>query len=254
VAMGFSVSTLTRLFATIVGAGYLEMLQGKRRVKQFLEARLSYGLTQAARQLHNEWIWFRRHRRACGKAGQFLHALPIKLNIGCGPNRKEGWVNVDILDSAADLQLDLRERWPFPENSVSYIYSEHSFEHFDLQFEVPHLLAEARRVLEPDGVFDVAVPDTEAPLRAYGDPNATYWSVASENRWHPHCQTQLERINYHFRQNGEHKYAWDAETLASAMRTAGFTEIARREFNSSLDTRPFSLWMVGKKPPNSEVE
>jgi predicted SAM-dependent methyltransferase len=220
-------------------------------IKQYLEARCSYGLNQAARHLHNEWIWFRRHRRARRKVQYFLHSLPIKLNIGCGPNRKEGWVNVDILDPAADLQLDLRERWPFPDNSVAYVYSEHVLEHFDLHFEVPHFLTEAHRVLEPDGVLDVAVPDSEPPLKAYGDPNATYWSIASANRWHPGCQTQLERINYHFRQAGEHKYAWDAETLAIALHIAGFTAVARRDFNPLLDTRPLSLWMVGKKPATS---
>lgn len=223
-------------------------------LKHYLEARLSRGLSRAARQLHDEWIWFCRHRRACRNVGRFWPPLPVKLNIGCGPNRKEGWVNVDILDFAADLQLDLREPWPFPDNSVSYIYSEHVLEHFEPRVEVPHFLAEARRVFEPGAVFDVAVPDTEPPLKAYGNPNAVYWLVASENNWHRGCQTQLERINYHFRQDGEHKYAWDAETLASVLRTAGFTAVARRDFNPILDTRPVSLWMVGEKPADRVVK
>jgi predicted SAM-dependent methyltransferase len=217
-------------------------------IKNYLGARFPYGLNEAARQLHNEWIWLRRHRRACRKLRRLSSLPPIKLNIGCGPNRKEGWVNVDILDPAADLQLDLRERWPFPESSASYIYSEHVLEHFDFCVEVPHFLAEARRVLEPGGVLDIVVPDTEKPLKAYGDPNASYWSVASDNNWHPGCRTQLERINYHFPQNGEHKYAWDSETLASVLCATGFTDVTRREFNPHLDTRPLSLCMLARRP------
>jgi len=141
--------------------------------------------------------------------------------------------------------LDLREKWPFPDNSASYIYSEHVFEHFEPLKEAPHFLREASRILKPGGVFDVVVPDTEAPLKAYGDPSASYWSASK--RWHPEwCRTELDHINYHFRQDGEHKYAWDSETLAFALQSAGFTSISRREFDPALDTedrRIGSLYM-----------
>jgi predicted SAM-dependent methyltransferase len=225
-------------------------------LKSYLKRRMPYGLGEAARQLRNEWMLFRRHRRAVKKVPRFLQALPLKLNLGCGPNRKDGWVNVDLFHSRADLQLDLRAPWPFPDNSVSYIYSEHLFEHFEFHVEVPHFLREALRVLEPGGFFDVAVPDTVPLLKSYGDPSAPYWSIALARGFHPGCQTQLERINYHFRQNGKHKYAWDAETLARALQTAGFTAVAQRDFDPTLDSaqRLLSLHMVGKKPiePGSE--
>jgi predicted SAM-dependent methyltransferase len=207
------------------------------------------------RQLLDESVVFFRHRRGAKQVSRFLRALPIKLNLGCGPNRKDGWVNVDLYDPAADLHLDLRDAWPFPDGSVSYIYSEHVFEHFDFQEEVPHFLQEALRVLEPGGIFDVAVPDTEAPLKAYGDPNATFWTVASKMQWHPGCETQLERINYHFRQHGQHKYAWDAETLAKTLQTAGFRGIRRREFDSAMDSaeRLMSLYMLAQKPAKARA-
>ena len=216
----------------------------------YLKKGMSYGLRESARRLGSEWELSRRHRREVKRAARFLRALPVKLNLGCGPNRKDGWVNVDLFDPKADLQLDLREPWPFPANSVSYIYSEHVFEHFEVHVEVPHVLGEALRVLEPGGIFDVAVPDTEPPLKAYGDPAATYWSTASAKQWHPGCRTQLERINYHFRQDGEHKYAWDAETLARTLEAAGFAPVAQRDFDPTMDSaeRVLSLYMVGRKP------
>jgi hypothetical protein len=46
-------------------------------------------------------------------------------NLGSGFHPKIDWVNVDLIDEA-DLQLDLRERLPFDDGSVSDIYSEHS--------------------------------------------------------------------------------------------------------------------------------
>jgi len=221
-----------------------------RSLRAYVKKRLPYGLRQAVEQLSEEWRLFGRHRRAAQKASRFLQVLPVKLNLGCGPKRKEGWVNIDLFESAADLQLDLRLDWPFPDGSVSYIYSEHVFEHFEIHFEVPHFLQEALRVLEPGGIFDVVVPDSEVALRAYGNPGATFWTMASQLGWHPGCETQLERINYHFRQDGQHKYAWDAETLARALRTAGFTAVARRDFDATMDSaeRVLSLYMVAKKP------
>lgn len=71
-----------------------------------------------------------RQRRELKRVAM-LRVIPLELNLGCGPNRKQGWLNIDIFDRGADLRLDLREPWPFLEYSVSFIYSEHSFEHFD---------------------------------------------------------------------------------------------------------------------------
>ena len=172
------------------------------------------------------------------------------LNLGCGENRRQGWLNIDLFDPAADLQLDLRRRWPFPDGSVAYIYSEHAFEHFEFYEEVPHFLAESLRVLQSGGVFDVGVPDTEWPLCGYGNPNHDYWPFAPT--WHPtSCETQLDHINYHFRQDGQHKYAWDEKTLARSLRRAGFGSIVRRSFDARLDSesrRKGTLYMRAIKP------
>ena len=206
-------------------------------MKRYLRSKTTMGFRNALRQARYEWELSCRHQRSLKKAANFSQALPIQLNLGCGPNPKKGWLNIDLFERTADLQLDLREPWPFPDNSVSYIYSEHVFEHFDFHREVPYFLAEALRVLEPGGVFDVVVPDTEEPLRAYGDPKSSYWSTLAK-RWHPEwCQTELDHINYHFRQDGEHKYAWDLDTLTRSLKRAGFQCVVRREFDSGMDTK-----------------
>jgi len=225
-------------------------------LKDFLKKRMSYGEREAVRQLRREWRLSRVHRREMKRVARFLQALPVKLHLGCGPKRKEGWVNIDLFDRAADLQLDLRNAWPFPDNSVSYIYSEHVFEHFEIHTEVPHFLREALRVLEPGGIFDVVVPDTVPAIKAFGDPDATFWSLALVHNWHPGCQTQLEHINYHFRQHGEHKYAWDLETLSRVLRTAGFEGVTQRDFDPTMDSpeRVLSLWVVAKKPTRTLSE
>jgi predicted SAM-dependent methyltransferase len=204
-------------------------------LKNFVKSHTTYTLRRAIRDLAQESSLYYHHWSATRKVHRYLRALPLKLNLGCGPNTKLGWLNIDLFDSAADLQLDLRRRWPFPDNSVVHIYSEHSFEHFEFSQEVPHFLAESLRVLQNGGIFDVGVPDTEWPLRGYGNRDHDYWPFAP--KWHPgDCETQLDHINFHFRQGEQHKYAWDEETLARSLRRSGFVSICRRSFDPVLDT------------------
>jgi predicted SAM-dependent methyltransferase len=188
------------------------------------------------------------HASARRAAGLAPHDL--KLHIACGPNIKQGWTNIDLVPSA-DLQLDLREPWPFRDNSASIVYSEHFFEHLEYPLEAERFLAESMRVLAPGGRFSVGVPDTEWPLRAYIEGDAEYFRLARE-RWHPAwCDTRMHQINYHFRQEQEHKYAYDFETLERVLAKAGFVSITRRDFDPSIDSearRIGTLYVDGRKP------
>jgi predicted SAM-dependent methyltransferase len=222
-------------------------MEMKESVKQYIKGHASKGLFQAASKVRQELVIFRRHRAGVAKARQFREASGAKLNLGCGPNLKAGWINVDLFDSHADLQLDLREGWPFADGRISHIYSEHVFEHFEFQDEVPHFLAESFRVLKSGGVFEVGVPGVENMLKGYGDPNNPVWH--GQKNVHPSwCETQLDHINYTFRQGTEHKYAWDFETLSNVLRKAGFVNIIERDFDPACDTRTGTLFIKASKP------
>ena len=221
--------------------------------KKLVKSHTTYAFRRAIRDLAQEGRLACRHLVATRKVSRFLQQRPLRLNLGCGRNGRSGWLNIDLFDSAADLQLDLRKRWPFPDGIVAHVYSEHAFEHFEFLEEVPHFLAESLRVLQKGGIFDVGVPDTEWPLRGYGDPNHDYWPFAPI--WHPRdCETQLDHINYHFRQGEQHKYAWDEETLRRSLQRAGFAQITPREFDPALDSesrRIGTLYMRATKPGQS---
>lgn len=49
--------------------------------------------------------------------------LPLRLNLACGRNKAEGFVNVDIRKEVKpDLTLDLLDKkWPWKDNSVDYV-------------------------------------------------------------------------------------------------------------------------------------
>jgi predicted SAM-dependent methyltransferase len=149
----------------------------------------------------------------------------LKLHLGCGPIKLEGWVNVDILGMHPDLYWDLRHGVPFPDGSAQCIFLEHVLEHFALGDIMP-LLADCRRVLVPGGVLRVGVPDLGRYMRSYAGDG----SLIDELR--PGRPTALLAVAEVTQFHG-HRSAWDAETLETVLREAGFDEVAEKQFGES---------------------
>jgi SAM-dependent methyltransferase len=79
------------------------------------------------------------------------------LELGCGDAKREGFFGIDILPSpSVDLVLDItKKRLPFPDNSMDYIYSSHTFEHLTNHRFV---LREIMRVAKPDAMVEIWTP------------------------------------------------------------------------------------------------
>jgi len=87
------------------------------------------GFRRAAHDLKREFRIQRLHRAALKRVRRYS-GNNLRLNVGCGKNIKQGWINID-LSKEADLQLDVREPLPFASESASMVYSEHFFEHLE---------------------------------------------------------------------------------------------------------------------------
>lgn len=103
----------------------------------------------------------------------------VKLDLGCGVNKREGFLGVDSLKlKGVDLVADLTKKWPWKDNSVDEINMSHTLEHFT-QEERVHVMNEMYRVLKPvdydnagkavRGLATIITPYLFAD-RAYGDP------------------------------------------------------------------------------------
>lgn len=87
---------------------------------------------------------------------------PIKINLGCGSDYREGWVNVDALEYfQPDLVHDLTSPLPFPDQSVTYILAQDILEHFTKE-DLPILLKEIGRLVQKNGQVEIRVPSVSA--------------------------------------------------------------------------------------------
>ncbi len=152
----------------------------------------------------------------------------LKLNIGCGKVKYDGWVNIDI-DYNADLILDTRKGLPFKENSIDFIFSEHFVEHLTFE-ESQKLLRECYKCLKAGGTIRTATPDLDYIVSKYG----TDWKNQDWINWPEYnfIKTKGRMLNISFREWG-HKYLFNAEDLQNHLVSVGFKNTIRCDQNRS---------------------
>lgn len=152
-----------------------------------------------------------------------FHPLPKGrrrlLHIGCGGNRLEGWVNVDISeDSEADLLHNVADgSFPFEDGSIDVIHSEDFIEHIPLD-SGGHFLRECYRVLKPGGYMRLLTPDLLGFARNYLNRDEEHFKWFADNF---QCRTWAEAFNFGMRMGG-HTFLYDEETLDLVLKETGF--------------------------------
>lgn len=81
----------------------------------------------------------------------------VKLNLGCGAFKKEGYVNVDCCAHLKpDVVHDLNKLpYPFPDNHFDVVEADHVLEHLGDVFGV---MKELRRIMKDGGALSIKVP------------------------------------------------------------------------------------------------
>lgn len=88
----------------------------------------------------------------------------MKVDLGCGKFKREGYVGVDLVENGedppknVDYVMDLRSGLPFADEEVDDIFCSHFLEHLT-NAEGLGLLKDCTRVLKPGGILELIVPD-----------------------------------------------------------------------------------------------
>ncbi len=91
------------------------------------------------------------------------------LNLGCGNRYSTSpeWTNIDIVSSGENVMAyDLKKGVPFPDESFDLIYHSHVFEHIP-KSQADSFIKECIRVLRPNGILRIVIPDLEQIVRNY---------------------------------------------------------------------------------------
>ena len=200
----------------------------------------------------------------------------VKVNVGCGLAVAPNWINIDGSFNALVANLPnflhslaykvsgarnyytrgeycklLRENffihhdlsWGLPLNdcSVDFIFTSHFIEHLYKQ-DAKKLLQDCYRVMKPDGILRVSIPDLEYAISLYSSGK------------------KYEMLNNYFFIEDDsfyarHKFMYDFEIISEVLRSIGFHSIQKLKYQYGevpdlpiLDNRPDeSLFIEAKK-------
>lgn len=101
----------------------------------------------------------------------------IKVDIGCGSRKPEGFIGVDIYPwPGVDIVADLTKIFPFPDNTVDEIRAYDCLEHLP---NIIHSMNEIWRICKPGATVDILVPSTDG-RGAFQDPtHVSFWNINS---------------------------------------------------------------------------
>jgi len=192
----------------------------------------------------------------------------IRLNLGCGSVRPDGWINTDSslnahlqriplvgglvqkafhtveYDNNNLVYMNLNKEWPYKSGTVDIVYASHLFEHLTLS-SAELFLKESYRCLKPGGVMRIVVPDLYKICKKYiheyeneGKADPTEFIMWAINM---HREGQYgKKINW-FKKlilewqgyPHQHKFMYDEKSLANKLKQNGFNNIASLSYGVS---------------------
>lgn len=136
----------------------------------------------------------------------------MRLHLGCGKRRFDGFINIDLHDS--DLDCDIRFL-PFDPNSADEIIAIHVAEHFYVR-EILKILRGWYEILKPGGTMVLELPCLDKVLEHFkkGSPeNFTLWALYGDPNTHKDGEPAL------------HKWCWSKDQMRQLLKAVGFDDV-----------------------------
>jgi predicted SAM-dependent methyltransferase len=149
---------------------------------------------------------------------QILGILPagasVRLHVGSGRERLEGWINMDVQDlPGVDVVADVTEGLRLPDASAEAVFAEHFLEHLRID-DATGFLLECQRVLRPGGWLRLSTPNLDWVW-------ATHYRLSLDEAGKRAAALATNRAFHGWR----HRFLWNREMLGEALRSCGFEEV-----------------------------
>ena len=170
-----------------------------------------------------------------------------RLNWGCGKITPASWINSDIAaEPGVDISGNILDGLPLDDHSIDYISSQHALPELKIYDQV-EALSELHRILKPDGVLRLSLPDLDLAIAAYQNGKRDYfliwdWDTISGNfitqmLWY---NLSLTPFTYEF-----------AEEL---LQKAGFRNVCRVAYHQTVSPYPEIVELDSREQESFFVE
>jgi len=136
----------------------------------------------------------------------------VKLHLGCGNKRWDGYVNIDM--KGGDVECDIRSL-PYLDETADEIVAIHVAEHFFIT-DLLAVLTEWHRVLKTGGKLVLELPcwdKVQRLIKADAPDNFTRWALYGQPKTHVDGVPAL------------HKWCWSIDEFREMLEAAGFVNI-----------------------------
>jgi predicted SAM-dependent methyltransferase len=158
---------------------------------------------------------------------------PLRISIGAGNRRLEGWINTDV-HWRTRFYLDLLKPWPVPDGSVAAIYADNVIEHFSLE-DFRHILQYAFVALAEGAIIRLVTPDVGRTVQAYVNNDTLANQHLERHRKAGYsAEYPVDLLRITFAECGHHLgFCHDFQSLSSELVRSGFSDCCRKEVGQS---------------------
>jgi len=178
------------------------------------------------------------------------------INVGCGAHPINGWINYDFngfiffakvsilrkvlnrlkyipdgykefMDQVIQENIHFAnagKHIPESDNSIDVIYSSHMLEHLDRE-ETDVFLSESKRVLVPDGIIRIVVPDFEKLIENYQKNKNPQKFIDDSCLSGKKPKALLKKIQYLIQGHGWHFCMYNKTSIIALFKRHGFQNI-----------------------------
>jgi predicted SAM-dependent methyltransferase len=209
----------------------------------------------------------------------------VRINIGCGQTPTSSWKNFDnsfslrlskiplipdilhrlgFLESSqyqfikfartSDIEYgDATKGLPLKQESCEVVYSSHMLEHLD-RYEANKFLKEAYRVLIPNGIIRIVVPDIKKQIAQYNNSGDADAFIEASHMCVPRPTSLAQKLRLLLVGTRHHQWMYDGISLSRLLQKHGFIETEIMPVGKTNIPEPRSLDLQERSSESVYVE
>lgn len=162
----------------------------------------------------------------------------MKLNVGCGTDYREGFINIDGSNTLpkVDKVIDISNESllsHFSEGEIEYILANDIIEHH-FHWEAVQILKDFFVLLKNGGVAEIRVPDAEVIIKSWKLTINKKLNLLFGGQDIPQGRNvKMDESRKKFPQFFCHKFGWTKKLMKKELKTIGFTKVIFKKYQTN---------------------